>query len=130
MNIIIILHLIIIMVSATIPTNQLLLLIAFCTYLSQCRVESFSLHQSSLSAATTRGVIGTALKSQQQIRPSSTSLFMSDAALSLTADQEGAYALFHVCYQVAEYVHLFSLFFHSHYLIFRSFNSVSFSCGK
>ena len=79
------------MVSATIPTNQLLLLIAFCTYLSQCRVESFSLHQSSLSAATTRGVIGTALKSQQQIRPSSTSLFMSDAALSLTADQEGAY---------------------------------------
>eukprot|EP00985_Skeletonema_marinoi_P033440 scaffold41334_cov146-Skeletonema_marinoi.AAC.1 len=71
------------MVSANIPSNSLLLLlIAICsTYLS-CEVESFSLHQSkSANVATT-------VKSQQ-IRPtSSTSLFMSDAALSLTGQEE------------------------------------------
>lgn len=77
------------MVSATIPTNSLLLLIAICsTYLSQCKVESFSLHQSSSASAvaiTSRGVITTtAIIKSQQSRTSSTSLFMSDAALSLT----------------------------------------------
>ncbi len=72
------------MVSTIIQSNTLLLLIAISTYLS-CEVESFSLHQS--SSAATRDV-ATTIQSQQ-IRPSSTSLFMSDAALSLTG-QEGA----------------------------------------
>eukprot|EP00574_Skeletonema_japonicum_P002196 CAMPEP_0201720488 /NCGR_PEP_ID=MMETSP0593-20130828/5414_1 /ASSEMBLY_ACC=CAM_ASM_000672 /TAXON_ID=267983 /ORGANISM="Skeletonema japonicum, Strain CCMP2506" /LENGTH=240 /DNA_ID=CAMNT_0048211127 /DNA_START=17 /DNA_END=739 /DNA_ORIENTATION=- len=71
------------MVSTTIPSNTLVLLIAICTYLS-CEVESFSLHQS--SSAATRDV-ATTIKSQQ-IRSSSTSLFMSDAALSLTGQEE------------------------------------------
>lgn len=70
---------------STMPSNTLLLLIAICTFLSS-EVESFSLHQSTSSAAIRDAA--TTIKSQQ-IRPSSTSLFMSDAALSLSG-QEGA----------------------------------------
>ena len=70
--------------SAASPLNLLIAIIC-CAYLS-CEVESFSLHQSSLSAATRNHV---AVRSQQQqFGSSSTSLFMSDAALSLTG-QEG-----------------------------------------
>ena len=74
------------MASAATPKNPLLVLVAVCTYLSQFRVESFSLHQSYSSTAA-RGAVATTIKSQQ-IRHSSSSLFMSDAALSLSG-QEG-----------------------------------------